>query len=99
MPKLKPSHIFHIGDIVRYRKGNTALLKIESVYDYGGKVGRQFTGLHICGDIHSAYESDCTRATALDHARWADYKGDRIRITANWASGHKDMPFDQSSER
>lgn len=90
---VRPKVDFKIGDLVRYRQGPTALLRIESVYDYGGKIGREFTGLQMCGDIHRVYESDCTKATPLDHARWEDYKDDRCRILADRPPRYKDVPF------
>lgn len=60
---------FKIGEIVRYDRGSTALMKITSVSpNHGGLV--RYYGLQFYGDAMGAYENDCRSATLEEIQRF-----------------------------
>lgn len=89
----RPVKKMKIGDIVRYRKGPTALLRIEKIYDYTGKVGEHFSGTHCCGGTHGAYASDCVVADERDKITWNNYKADRASCYSHYDKGYDDYDF------
>lgn len=79
-----------LGDIVRYRKGRTALMRCDEFYDFGGKVGKRFFGLQCCGDWHGAYESDCVLASEEDLKTWQVYKIERYSSFIDWKNQYSE---------
>lgn len=93
----RPVRSMKVGDVVRYRKGATALMKVERLYDYGGKIGIRFEGMHVCGGHHEAYESDCIPASEEDKKHWQSLSGERNASWADWVRGHDDTPFGETA--
>lgn len=86
---------FPMDSVVRYRKGETALMQINSKYDYGGIIGVRFEGTHCCGDYHEAYESDCVPATEEDLETWTRYSRARNSSFMDWSFERDDVSFDE----
>ena len=65
---------FETFDIVRYRKGATALMRIDKIEGTGDM--RRFYGKHITGGEHSCWASDCKKATPFESNLFKSYSYD-----------------------
>lgn len=74
---LKDCHKVTHGDIVRFRKGNSALMRIDRSEDIFS-LGIRIYGQALCGDDHAAWASDCVKASAADLSWWSATKVDRF---------------------
>lgn len=68
-------HQDHLGKLVRFRKGSTALMRVDKIET--DLFGKRFYGINIIGDHHAAYAHDCLPADEKDWGTWASYTGDR----------------------
>lgn len=64
-----------VFEVVRYRKGKTALMKIEHVET--DQFGKRIYGFNIIGEAHAAYAENCIQATMQDLAAWQSYEAAR----------------------
>lgn len=62
---------FKVGDILRYDKGSTALMKVTSISPDHGRVGsHRYYGVQFYGSAIGAYEIDCSLATKEETKRF-----------------------------
>ena len=63
---------FKAGDVIRYSRGETALMRVESVsIDHAGQGRHRYYGEQCYGGVIGAYEADCSMPTARDLKTWA----------------------------
>lgn len=74
----------HKVGIVRFNKGSTALMRIDSVEE--DQFGKRFYGINIIGDHHAAYAHDCLPATEDEIKTWMSYVRDRKTWCQNKAN-------------
>lgn len=63
--------MFKVGDIIRYGRGETALMKItEESPNHGGPGLHRYYGLQYYGGPMGAWLKDCSAATERDLELW-----------------------------
>jgi len=69
---------FNLGDVLRYRPGPTALLRVTYISLNHGGYGHRYYGEQCCGGSAGAYEDECSLASRRDMAEWEHHAPWRI---------------------
>lgn len=67
------------GDVIRYRKGNTAIMRVDKMDDLCGY--RTYHGTHLYGEKISVPADNCRRVCAQELRLWQRYKNERDNET------------------
>jgi hypothetical protein len=67
-----PADAYAVGTILRYDRGKTALMRVDTISaNHGGKGEHRYYGAQCMGGLVGAYHTDCKPADAADVVTWA----------------------------
>lgn len=78
---MRPKNEVNIGDVVRFRNGRSALMRLDGYHDHCGY--RTWKGTHLFGEEISIVGNGMRKANKEELELWKSCQSDRYCHTAN----------------